>query len=738
MSKHKTVAIRLIAAIAMLCAAIAMFFGAAFAYADEVTEVMEDPTYEMIAFGAGDSMKIMSDGTVQGNLAPTTGFGGRANSNGLGEASRYSIADGVSITIKNLTISAEACFTVAMQTVSTGTIGQGNGGGVHVGFRVIKEGGGYNFRLIVWNNATSVQWAPEDAYKVLDAENPVWTAETVNIFFSREALRVSFQGATGGDFAEVTLNEAAGFGNLFDDFADDDVSPADGIYHSTKPYLSFSCYNANQGQKTGNVTFNLAEVNGKTPASSYQEALNAQIAAFIDAVETAGDGADQDKVDAAVALNVFGDSQPYGKLLAQYGTEEQKTAVAEARDKIVELNGDAIFAELKGQIEAFTAALDAYDLDDPATHTAAAEAYNAIDWSLYESLNDGFRGQIDELVAAMKEKTFFKSAIYDVFSATIEKLETATAAEFASSDGYLSVKASVDGWAQYKADNYFEDLADAKKTELEERMAAVKGKLEASFYHGFIYRGTESKVQLYDEGLYLSVKPDVYPATDNAVSFQEKMTLGVDSEIRFNLIYGLRKLGAFQMQIGFYPVAGAMTKGDTDGVRVDFWLSEQNVTQIKPVNGRTEESICGDAMLSLPDEEFFDFEADELDYTQSDYTVKLAANDDGTLSIFVNDLEMVVEDEAFSADLFKDGVYITVTGCGYAGTANNELLVTKIGSTEYVELDDGGSDPVTPPDDGGDSDSCGSCGGSIDGVSALAAAALLLACAAYALGKKRN
>lgn len=64
MSKHKTVAIRLIAAIAMLCAAIAMFFGAAFAYADEVTEVMEDPTYEMIAFGAGDSMKIMSDGTV--------------------------------------------------------------------------------------------------------------------------------------------------------------------------------------------------------------------------------------------------------------------------------------------------------------------------------------------------------------------------------------------------------------------------------------------------------------------------------------------------------------------------------------------------------------------------------------------------------------------------------------------------------------------------------------------------
>ena len=125
MSKHKTVAIRLIAAIAMLCAAIAMFFGAAFAYADEVAEVMEDPTYEMIAFGAGDSMKIMSDGTVQGNLAPTTGFGGRANSNGLGEASRYSIADGVSITIKNLTISAEACFTVAMQTVSTGTIGQG-------------------------------------------------------------------------------------------------------------------------------------------------------------------------------------------------------------------------------------------------------------------------------------------------------------------------------------------------------------------------------------------------------------------------------------------------------------------------------------------------------------------------------------------------------------------------------------------------------------------------------------
>lgn len=741
MSKLKTRVLGLIAAAAMLLALLApsLFFLPRFASAEEsageATAVMVDPTYQMISLGADDSMMLMSDGTLKGSLTPSAGFGGRANSSALGSASAYTVADGVSLVFKNMSIKNDATLTIAMQTLPTGTIGTGNGGGVHVMFRA----SGSTFSMTVYGNRASDApgyfWSP---IQNTPFDGDTWTADTISITFTANTLTVSYSGATTGDFASVTINdtmESGAFAGIFEDFNDQEQT-----YYSQTAYLSFSCYTFST---VGRAEFTLASINDQTPLDGYKAALNAQVTAFVEAVAAAGDGSDQSKVDAAVALNTFGEDQAYGKLLAQYGTEEQKADVAAARATITELNGDTIYAELKGKIDAFVSAVEGYDQFDEATQTAAVEAYNAIDWTLYDELNANYRAQIDETVAAMKGMTFFKNAINDVYDAKLALLETATAAEFSSSDGYLSVKASIEGWETYKADNFFADLAQAQQSAIEERMTAINGKLEDSYYHNFIYRGTESKVQLYeDEGLYLSVKPDVYPATDNAISFKEKMTLGENSEIRFNLIYGLRKLGAFQMQIGFYPVAGGMTKGDVDGVRVDFWLSEAGITEVKPVNGKTELNICGDQVLSLTDEDFFDFMADTLDYTKSDYTVRLAANDDGTLSIFVNDLEMLVTDSALNADLFRDGVYITITGVGYAGTMNNELLVTKIGSTEYVELpDDGDQDGQKDPDEnpGGDSETpVGGCSGAVAAGTAVAGAVVLLGTAVVLLRRKRS
>ena len=449
MSKIKTRALALIAAAALLLAALAQvlfFMPRPAAAADEGTEgptaVMADPTYQLISLGADDSMMLMSDGTVQGSLTPSVGFGGRANSNGLGEASRYTVANGVAVTLKNLSISAEACFTVAMQTHPTGTLT--DGGGVHVVFRVMLEGANYTFALIVYRNDASMAdgyfWNPVG----VALEGDEWQAETVTLRFTDTSLAISYTGATTADFAETTISTENGFSGIFEDFTNSERPN-----YSDKAYLSFNCYNPNAGQETGHVDFTLASINGQTPQAGYKAAMDAQVTAFVDAVVAAGDGSDQDKVDAAVALNVFGEDQAYGKLLAQYGSEEQKADVAEARAKITELNGDAIYAELRGKVDAFVAAVEVYDQFDDATKTAAVEAYNAIDWSLYDDLNDNFRGQIDEAVADMKELTFFKNAMNDVYDAKLALLETATAAEFSSSAVYLSFRGSVEVWAGY-------------------------------------------------------------------------------------------------------------------------------------------------------------------------------------------------------------------------------------------------------------------------------------------------
>lgn len=736
MSKLKTRTIGLIVAIALLCTAIANVLSATsfvtFAGTDEssVSPVMTDPAFKMTSFADDDLLTLMSDDTVHGVLHPTAGFGGRANASNLGDRMRYTIEDGVTVELKNVSIEKEGRFFITMQTHPTGTMGAGNGGGVHVGFDVMyyANHGKCFFHLMVYNTDTSVGWVPLE----IPLDGDEWSAESIVITFTAHSVNVKYTGATTDD-ADMTLSDGiAGFENLCADFNDSSRQ-----YYSPQAYLSIDCYYPNVGQTRGTVNFDLISVNGKAPGAIYREALNAQVSDFIAAVETAEQDGTESNIAGAVALNTFGTDGAYGKLLAQFGTSEQKTQVAAAVDKIVSLNGDSIFAELKGQIEAYIAALDAYDLDDESTHSAATAAYGEIDWSQYDVLNAGFKEQVDALVSTMKSKTFFKSSIYDVADKAVKSMETATSAEFSSSDGYLNIKAQCEGWADYKNLNFVNELAASKIEELDARVAAVEEKVSASFYDNFIYIGTESEVKLYDEGLYLSVKPDVYPNTDNAVSFKQKMTLGENSEISFNLIYALRKLGAFQMQIGFYPVAGAMTKGGVDGVRVDFWLSETGITEVKPVNGKDETDAYTGAILSLTDEEFFDFEADVLDYTKSDYTVKLCKNADGTLYVTVNGLEIDITGAGLNADLFKDGVYITITGCGYNGTANNELLVTKVGSTVYADVgttETPGTE--TPGNDDGTQQNKGC--GSVAAVSSLAVAALLFGTAVVMMNKKKD
>ena len=755
MCKTKGVFARYAVSVLLAFAMVPAMFGggyALFARAEESavpTEVMTDPVYKMIALGDNDSMKLMSDDTVHGSLTPSPGFGGRANASELGDAVRYTVADGVTVQLKNVAISGHACLTVAMQTVSTGTIGVGNGGGVHVGFRVMDIGASTYLHMVVWNNdanalAGAGGWNPVE----VALSERAWSADEINITFTSTSLTVSYTGATTADFAPVTINtemENGAFAKIFEDFNDSTRQ-----YYGEKAYLSFSCYD--MSGNTGNAQFDLATVNNKAPGAAYKEALNAQVTAFTTAVATAEESEQQSDIDAAVALNKFGADEAYGKLLAQFGTKEQERDVRAAREKIVALNGDALFAELKTPIEAYIAALDAVTPDNEDTAlSATVTAYNAIDWSKYDLLNAGFKAQIDELKEAMKGKSYFKKSIEAVADAHIKVIETATASEFNSSAGYISTKAALDGWNAYKATNFVGELTESKVEALDARVADAKTKLESSFYHNFTYRGNVSEVQKYDEGLYLSVKPDVYDrveqklSTDNVVLAKEKMTLNENSEVRFNMIYAPRlAVGSFQMQIGFYPVANATTY-DRDGVRVDFWTSNMNMTEIKPVNGKTELPICGERSIQLEDEEFFDFEADELDYKQSAYTVKLCSDEDG-LYLLINGLRLDIEDEAITPELFKDGVYVTFSASGSAGMAPYELLVTKIGGTKYADLPDEPENPDNPnnPDkpntddnkqeEGGKKKKCGSFAGA--SVSVVAALICLLGASAFVAARR--
>ena len=678
---------------------------------DAATELTPDPYYQMLAFDSSSSMKIMSDGNVHGTLLPTEGFGGRANLNGLNEQSRFSVEDDIIVELNNLELQAEATFTVALQTLSTGTIGLGNGGGVHVAFRIMKELGKYMFALIVWNNSTSVTWAPTDVMRELDPENPVWRAEKVTITFNKNnAVSISWENATTPDYSNTLSEKISGFENLFQDLKDDTVDPAKNIYHSTKPYLSFSCFNVNLGQKKGVVNFDLAAINGVKPLDKYKSDLNTRVEEFTDAVNNIKDDNDTENIQKAANLNNFGETEIFGILLNEIGTETQKAAVDEAINKLQSFNGANVYNELKKQIEDFITSLGNFNENDSTTVKAAVEKYEQIDWGIYNILNDFYKTQADEMIANMTADENFGNAVFAFADQTVGKWEQAASAEFDSSDGYNNVKANCDDWNEFKSDNYItaDYMGQDKITALDSRIDAIEEKLEDSVYNNYLYIGTGSQLKIYkDVGLYMNLTPDVYPANNNALGFKEKMTLNEDSEISFNLIYALRKLGAFQMQIGFYPVAGARSKGEHDGVRVDFWTSAAGSTEIQPVNGKTELPAFTGAYLSLTDEDFFDINAETLDYTKSDYTVKLASNPDGSLYVSVNGLEIDITDKKLNADLYKDGVYITITGVGVKGTNPYELLVTKLGSVNYRE---GGNDDdnTTKPEGEGSGCGCGS------------------------------
>ncbi|WP_251617729.1 hypothetical protein [Pumilibacter muris] len=679
----------------------AMFGGgyALFARAEEQApaEVMTDPVFKQFTMntisGKEDSVKLMSDDTVHFVMHPTPGIGARATAAELGDGYRFDVKDGVTVVLHDVNITDDAYFLAGMQTDPAGAPPPGGGGGIHMAMTVMNYPNsatpGYYFTWILGNNDTTV-WSPL-GQPFMGADVNAWHADTVTLTYSDTSFSIVTTGATTGDISETRNKDTAGFANLFKDFTE-----------SGDAYLSFNVYNPNAGQATGEVEFNLMSVNDKAPGAAYKEALNAQVTAFTTAVAKAEESENQSDIDAAVALNKFGTDEAYGKLLTQFGNVDQQRDVRAARDKIVALNGDAIFAELKTPIEGYIAALDAVTPDNEDTAlSATVTAYNAIDWSKYDLLNAGFKAQIDELKNTMKGKSYFKKSIEAVADAHIKVIETATASEFNSSAGYVSAKAALDGWDAYKAANFIGELTEAKVAALDARVADAKTKTESSFYHNFTYRGNVSEVQKYDEGLYLSVQPDVYDRveqklpTDNVVLAKEKMTLNENSEVRFNMIYAPRlAVGSFQMQIGFYPVANATTY-ESDGVRVDFWTSNMNMTEIKPVNGKTELPICGERTIQIEDEDFFDFEADELDYKQSAYTVKLCSDEDG-LYLLVNGLRLDIEDEAITPELFKDGVYVTFSASGSAGMAPYELLVTKIGGTKYADVPETPDNPNNP------------------------------------------
>ncbi|MBQ7164584.1 MAG: hypothetical protein IJR61_04575 [Clostridia bacterium] len=246
---------------------------------------------------------------------------------------------------------------------------------------------------------------------------------------------------------------------------------------------------------------------------------------------------------------------------------------------------------------------------------------------------------------------------------------------------YLAISDIEDIWREFKAVNALDKLSAAQLEGFDGRVEKLKTSASNSFYSGLWREGESWQAKLTENGLYVTGEG----AYGETLGYNKKLELGKTTEIKFNVIYALRKLGANHLHIGFYPVPGTGTMGTSDGVRVDFWFSG-TVIEVKPVNGRTELPVYDAAYISVADTGFFDPELPDPD--QGAYTVKLGANG-STLFISVNGLEMDLT--GLDANLYKNGCYLTVSAMSVKGADRNELVITSVGDISFVPAN-GGSD----------------------------------------------
>ena len=663
MKKHK-----LFLPLAVIMLAIGIFAtGIGFVPASASTTVA-DPSFKLIEGKEGDVAYFNEDGTVSLDVTPTCGFGFRANASNLGEANLIDVKN-FSTTVDLSGVPVNVATIIALQTVETGTIGGGNGNALNFMFRKDSDS---VVAVAIYNAAASepAYWAP--GHLALGDDKCV----SISINYDGEGSVVSLKLADNYVLPTSLVSR-----EIIDE------------HYSAKNYkgwYSISSYYFS-APATLETTYTIKSINGKTPLENYKNILISAVEKFETATAALNDDSTDEEIKAVKNLDCFGSTTAYGTLLGVIDTDGAiAERIANAQSAYEEKYQKVLYGEVKAQIAEFATALNGLDLTDETALAAAIEKYEAIDKATMNSLPEVYKNELQESLSALTTGATFKALINNKTEKYVAEYEEKVAGgDAASLSTYKDINKIVKEWNSYKEENYITvSLSDEEIAAYDVRIAAIKAKMKSSFYATLWTEGDTWEARKTDAGLYVTGEGKYY----ETLGFNQKLELGKNTTIEFNLIYALRKLGANHLHIGFYPVAETGTKGSTDGVRVDFWFSDQGVIEIKPVNGKTETQIFEGPYLSIEDLGFIDVDADELDYSQGKYTITLL-EENGVLVLKANGLEM--ELSGLAPSIFKDGCYMTVSAMSVAGAANNELLITKVGDVSYVKA----SEVIDPPVD---------------------------------------
>lgn len=644
-----------------------------------------------------DEASYCADGSVEYNCTASNGFGTRATFSNLGEESKVSILD----------FSCEMTFEVpnnmttvfSLQTQENGTLGAGNGNGLHVFIRnekgVLNDYASNKVWVIIYDQAASTsEGLAYHPFEVTDATT--WEFDFDYVDGRGLVINVAY-GEQTWEACNYNIN-----------------AKLEEYYAATsyKGWVNLSSYYF-EAVESPLMTYKFNKINGMTTMEWEKSMLEPKLAAYETAVNTLTETSSPEEVNAAADKNLFKEGIWADILKGVDIDGSLKSRLNAANATLATFTADADYITIDEAIDAFAASLDAYDADDVAKVADAHAKYEAIDFERMNTIADSFKTLLLAKWNGVKETDAFATFMGVEAEKWVAKKEAGIvdgdAKDLKTYKGLITLTTD---WAAFLADNDVvevigQDVVDGLTT----RVEAVAGKANNSLFKDFWTEGdTWNAERVEGQGIYASGAGEYH----QTLGFNKKLTLGVNTEIQFNIIYAMKTLGKNHLHIGFYPEANTGTLGDIDGVRVDFWFSG-DVIEIKPVNGKTESAIYDSAYITVDDMGFYDM--DDPDPDQGKYVVKLF-EDNGKLAISVNGYEM--ELSGISPDLFDEGCYMTLSAYSVRGADYNELLIKKAGGVNYANYvagDNGGdnSGDNTGGDNSGEDEGNGGGSGSGDG-----------------------
>ncbi|MBQ7164583.1 MAG: hypothetical protein IJR61_04570, partial [Clostridia bacterium] len=275
--------------------------------------------------------------------------GTRANFSALGERAK--------IDVKNFTttISADTPIGIAtvisLQTAETGTIGGGNGNGMHV---LLRKDGETTLTLAVYNqNASRTYFARENALEIANDK-------TVRIEFDYD----------GGAINVASGNSSVTVENLKEGF-DEHYSQYD-----YKGYYTLSCYYM-AAVKSNACVYTVKEINGKTPAEVDGEVVSAALADLKAAVDALGESSSYEDIESAAALDVFTEGV-WGEVASAVANAAFITQKREVDEKLSIFIGKLEYGRKTDAIAEFAEALEGYSSKSAEEKKSVKAAYEKI------------------------------------------------------------------------------------------------------------------------------------------------------------------------------------------------------------------------------------------------------------------------------------------------------------------------------------------------------------------------